>query len=120
MAAAVKNVFQEHFQPNAAADKRRRLPHARGCLWTASVDFAKFIALHAGTLNRSVWDPRFSKVRAAGCKRHRLIGAWYTSNHLGVCSENLAVSHEHHQLSLLAVSSTTLSGVSCLWRQHGG
>ena len=29
--AAVKKVFQEHFQPNAAADKRRRLPHARGC-----------------------------------------------------------------------------------------
>ena len=51
----------------------RQTPQTPACtrlLWTASIDLAKFIALHAGTLNRSVWDPRFSKVRAAGCKRH--------------------------------------------------
>ena len=64
--------------PGTFSTKRRsrQTPQTPACtrlLWTASVDFAKFIALHAGTLNRSVWDPRFSKVRAAGCKRHRYL-----------------------------------------------
>ena len=64
--------------PGTFSTKRRsrQTPQTPACtrvLWTASIDLAKFIALHAGTLNRSVWDPRFSEVRAAGCKWHRYI-----------------------------------------------
>ena len=69
--------------------RSRQTPQIPACtrlLWTASVYFAKCTALHAATLNRLVWDPRFSKVRVAGCKRH--IGTWYTSTHLGVYSAN--------------------------------
>ena len=109
---SVQGTFSTKRLGENAADYRTRL------LWTASVDFAKCVALNTSTLNRLVWDPRFSKLRVAGCKRH--IGTWYTSNHLGVYSANSAVSQEHDQLSLLAVSSATLSRISCLWCQHGG
>ena len=79
--------------PGTFSTKRRsrRTPQTPACsrlLWTASVDFTKCTALRASTLNRLAWDPRFSEVRVAGCKRHRYLHrvhtTRYTSNHLGV------------------------------------
>ena len=71
---AVK-VFQGHFQRCHTKGRSRQTPQTPACtrlLWTASVDFAKRTALRAGTLNLLVWDPHYSKVRVAGCKRHSL------------------------------------------------
>ena len=80
-------------------------------LWTASVDFAKRTALHASTLVRWYGIPILQRYVVLGVKGIMGISTEY----LVQTKPAWAVSQEYGLLSLLAVNSTTLSGVPYLW-----